>query len=52
MKYTKQETEQLIEGLRATAGQCNKLADELLEGLADDEKYDDGLSGEGKIGIK
>lgn len=37
MKYSKQETESLIEGLRVTASQCERRVEELLRELAEEE---------------
>lgn len=40
MKYSKQETESLIEGLRVTSAQCDKRVEELLGELAEEENTD------------
>lgn len=37
MKYSKQETESLIEGLRVTSAQCERRVEELLSFLAEEE---------------
>lgn len=40
MKYTRAETESLIEGLRVTSAVCERRVEELLGELAEEENTD------------